>query len=103
MSRVIQHPEIKRGGLRAVAFSQVDVSIYDDQVDPKREVWHGKTLEEADLFMDAALDYLDAFRADAHGRTPETKAALKATFERIPETGWKGRVLTIAFRRLRVN
>jgi hypothetical protein len=99
MSRADQHAEVTYGYLRAVAYSQVDVSVYDDAVDPTREVWHCKTLEEAKVFMLAVNPYLAVFKADALGRTPETKAQLKTTFDEIPEREWQSRALTIAFRR----
>lgn len=99
MSRVIQHPEIKQGHLRAVAYSQVDVSIYDDAVDAEREVAHVGTLDEAREFMDEVGPYLAAFKSHEIAPSDETKARLRDTFAAIEKSEWQSRALTIAFRR----
>jgi hypothetical protein len=99
MSSNLQNPETKRGDLRAVAFSQVDVSVFDDAVDPQREVFHCATLDEAVAFMDAISPYLAAFNAHAETVTLDTKRALKTTFATIEKSQWKSAALTIAFRR----
>jgi hypothetical protein len=99
MSSSLQNPETKRGDLRAVAFSQVDVSVFDDSVNPEKEVFHCATLDEAVAFMDAVNPYLAAFSAFAESNSEATKRALEATFPAIEKSAWKSAAITIAFRR----
>lgn len=84
MSRVIQFPELNKGGLKAVAYGCQDVVVYDTVVDARQAVWNELDLDDAQRFLDAVVPYLDAFKAFALDETPETKSALKAHFDALP-------------------
>jgi hypothetical protein len=99
MSANLWNPEITRDGLKAVAFTQHSVDIFDLTADPEREVFSCETLEDAQKFMDVVNPYLAAFQAHAAYETPETEAAMSKSYEAIPDRRWRGAAITIAFRR----
>lgn len=76
MSRVIQFPEIKKGGLRAVAYGCQDVAVYDDISDPRQAVWNELRLEDAEAFIDAVLPYIEAHKVNELECTEESQKAL---------------------------
>lgn len=98
MSRVIQFPELNKGGLKAVAYGCQDVAIYDTVVDGRQCVWSELDLDDAKLFLDAVAPYLDAFKAFALDENPETKSALKAHFDALPAK-YRSVALKLAFAR----
>lgn len=76
MSRVIQFPEIKKNGLRAVQYGAQDVVVYDDAVDHRQAIWNENTLEDAQAFIEAVIPYLTAYTAHELDTSPETREAL---------------------------
>lgn len=88
MSTNLWNPETKRGQLRAVAYSQHSVSVYDDAVDAEAEVWNGETLEDATAFMNTVNLYLDAYLMHVSLESPETEANLEVVLKSVPQA-WK--------------
>lgn len=76
MSRAIQYPEVEKGGLRAVAYSVRDVSVYDDKGDPCQLVWNENRLEDAVTFIDTVLPYLEAHKLNELECTQESQERL---------------------------
>lgn len=101
MIRVIQFPELNKGGLKAVAYGCQDVVVYDTVTDERQAVWNERDLDDAQRFLDSVVPYLDAFKTFALDENPETKSALTAHFDALPRN-YQSAALKIAFKRYNV-